>query len=221
MHITIIEDEKILSSNIAKRLSKNWYNVRVINSFNEYMKNRIDNTDLYIIDISLRDWCWFDIIKDLRETRKLLVPIIITSWYTDTDKKIYWLDIWADDYLSKPYSVDELIARIRVNIRRTYKSSLTSIIEYNNINYDTSKKVITISWKIIKLTWNELLLAEYMIFNVWKIVTKTEIINSVWWSFDELKVSDNTITVTVSNLRKKLWNSFNLKTIHNRWYLLE
>jgi len=64
-------------------------------------------------------------------------------------------------------------------------------------------------------------LVEYMLFNIWKIVTKNEIINSVWWKFDELTVTDNTINVTISKIRKKLWNNFKLKTLINRWYLLE
>ena len=60
-----------------------------------------------------------------------------------------------------------------------------------------------------------------MMFNVWKIVKKIDLINSVWWKFDEIDVTDNTINVTISKIRKKLWESFKLKTMINRWYMLE
>jgi len=221
MHITIIEDEKVLSSNIAKKLNKNWYNTDIISSYNDYLLSDNNNTDLYVIDISLRDWSWFDIIKDLRSEKKLLTPIIITSWYSETEKKIYWLDLWADDYLPKPYSVDELIARIRALLRRSFNTSLDSEVIYNDISYSSSDKLIKRNWKIIELTWREMQFVEYMLFNIWKIITKTELINSVWWKFDELEVSDNTINVTISKVRKKIWKNFKLKTIVNRWYLLE
>ena len=221
MHITIIEDEKILSANIAKKLNRWWYNTKVINSYNDFINDELEETDLYIIDISLIDWSWFDIIKNLRWNKKSKTPIIITSWYNDTEKKIYWLDLWADDYLQKPYSVEELTARIRALIRRSYDSQIKSEIFYNEIKYNLSKKLIKKNWVIIDLTGREMQLVEYMLFNIWKIVTKNEIINSVWWKFDELTVTDNTINVTISKIRKKLWNNFKLKTLINRWYLLE
>jgi len=70
MHITIIEDEKILSANIAKKLNRWWYNTKVINSYNDFINDELEETDLYIIDISLIDWSWFDIIKNLRWNKK-------------------------------------------------------------------------------------------------------------------------------------------------------
>lgn len=221
MYITIIEDEKILSANIAKKLNKSWFNTCIINSYQEFVNANQDKPDLYIIDISLIDGSGFDIIKYIRKERKLKTPIIITSWFDNTEKKIYWLDLWADDYLQKPYSIEELIARIRALLRRSFGSHVWSEINYNNISYNLSEKLIRKNWTIIELTWRELQFVEYMLFNIWKIITKSEIINSVWWSYDELSVSDNTINVTTSKVRKKLWDNFKLKTLINRWYLLE
>lgn len=221
MYITIIEDEKILSKNISKKLVKNWFNTKVFNSYNDFINNHSDIADLYIIDISLIDWSWFDIIKFLREKKQSESPIIITSWYSDYEKKIYALDLWADDYLSKPFSSEELIARIRALLRRSYKVSTNSNIKYKNILYNTSTKNITVAWKDINLTAREIQLAEYFLFNVWKHIEKSELINSVWWEQDSSKISDNNINVTISNIRRKLWDSFKLKTIINKWYILE
>lgn len=221
MHITIIEDEKILSNNIAKKLNRNWYNTKVFNSYNEFINENNLDSDLYVIDISLTDWSWFDIIKHIRKNRDNKTPIIITSWYWDIEKKIYWLDIWADDYLAKPYSIEELEARIRALLRRSYENINNSEITYNDLVLNLKEKLIRKKWEVIDLTSKEIQFVEYMMFNVWKIVKKIDLINSVWWKFDEIDVTDNTINVTISKIRKKLWESFKLKTMINRWYMLE
>lgn len=222
MKISIIEDEKILASRTAIKLKRNWFSVEIFNSYNDFQKNYSYNADLYIIDISLWDWSWFDIIKWLRENKKSESPIIITSWYNDDEKKIYWLNIWADDYLAKPYSPDELLARIRALIRRSYKITNSSKnIIYKDINYDISRKELTKNWEIIYLTASELKLVELMILNIWKLVEKNKVISSVWWWYNPIDVSDNTINVTISRVRKKLWKEFKFKTLINKWYILE
>lgn len=220
MNITIIEDEKLLSSNIAKKLNKNWYNTNIIESYESYKNSRHIKSDIYIIDISLRDWSWFDIIEDLRKVKKIKEPIIITSWYDNIDKKIYWLDLWADDYLAKPYDVEELIARIRALLRRSFNID-DNEIKYNNITYNQKNKLVKIDWEEINLRTKEVQLIEYFLFNIWKVITKSELTNSVWWNYGDLEITDNTINVTLSKIRKKLGENFKLKTLINRWYLLE
>lgn len=221
MKITIIEDEKILASRTAIKLKRNWFSVEVFNSLNDFKNNCIYNSDLYIVDISLPDWSGFELIKILRENKKSDSPIIITSGYNDSDNKIYWLNIWADDYLAKPYSPDELIARIRALIRRSYKATNNSIIKYKNIEYNLSNKILIKNWEEINLTANELKLVELLLFNLWKVITKLKLINSVWWEHELKQVSDNTVNVTISRVRKKLWENFNFKTLINKWYILE
>ncbi len=221
MHITIIEDEKVLSSNISKKLIKNWFNTYILNSYKDFKKEPYKKTDLFIIDIWLIDWSWFDIIKLLRNNKDIDTPIIIISWYSDPEKKIYWLDLWADDYLTKPFTSEELIARIRALLRRSYKVSLNSNIAYEDINYNISTSSVYKKWEKLNLTSIELKLIKYFLFNIWKILKKIDIINSVWWANDLINVSDNTINVAISKIRKKLWKEFKLKTIINEWYILE
>jgi len=221
MKITIIEDEKILASKTEIKLKRKWFSAEVFNSFNDFKNNFKYKSDLYLIDISLWDWCWFNLIKWLREEKKISSPIIITSWYNDDQKKIYWLNIWADDYLAKPYSPEILLARIRALIRRSYKIDINSTLKYKDLIYDISNKKISDNWKQIYFTSREIQLVEYILFNIWKLITKEELIISVWWEYDILQVSDNTINVTISKVRKKLWKEFNFKTLINKWYILE
>jgi len=220
MKITIIEDEKILASKTEIKLKRKWFSAEVFNSFNDFKDNFKYTSDLYLIDISLWDWCWFELIKWLREEKKINSPIIITSWYNNDEKKIYWLNIWADDYLAKPYSPEILLARIRALIRRSYKIDINSTLRYKDLIYDITNKKILDNWKQIYFTSREIQLVEYMLFNIWKLITKQELIISVWWEYDILQVSDNTINVTISKVRKKLWESFEFKTIIGKWYIL-
>lgn len=220
MHITIIEDELLLSDQISKRLVKKWYTTKIINSIKEYKDIKNIKSDIFIIDIWLRDWSWFDIIEDLRKVKKINSPIIITSWYDEVDKKVYWLDLWADDYIAKPYSIEELDARIRALLRRAFENPGNKVF-YKSIELDLRDKIIRKSWEIIELTWRESQLVEYFLMNKWKLITKNELVTSVWWKYDELWVTDNNINVTFSKIRRKLGQEFNLKTIFNRWYILE
>lgn len=221
MNISIIEDEKILASRMAKKLEKNLYNTKVYNSIWEFNQNwHLFLTDLYIVDLWLWDWSWFDVIKWLRE-KSSNSPIIIISWYNDSEKKVYWLDIWADDYISKPFSPEELLARIRNLIKRTYNLSYNNTIIYKNIKFDLLWKMVYMWDSLIDLTRKEKQIIELFLLNIWKIITKTRLINYVWWDYDEFNVSDNTINSTISKVRRKLWDEFKLKTKINEWYILE
>lgn len=221
MYITIIEDEKLLADNIAKRLKKQWFNSSIFNSYNDFIKSNFIKPDLFIIDLSLWDWSWFEIIKYIRNKKNTDTPIIITTAYHDLEKKLYWLNLWADDYLTKPYSIEELIARIKVVIRRTYKISNNSKVKYKNFTYDLDKQTIEKNNKEINLSNKEISLVEFLLSNKWKIITKEDIIKTVWWEIDLLNVSDNNIMVVISNIRKKLWKEFELQTIKNKWYILK
>jgi len=221
MYITIIEDEKLLSKNIAKRLKKQWFNSSIYDSYNNFINSEFIKPDLFIIDLSLWDWSWFDIINFIRNRKNLDTPIIITTAYNDLEKKLYGLNLWADDYLTKPYSIEELIARIKVVIRRTYKISNNSKLKYKNFVYNIDKQIIEKNNKEILLANKEISLVEFLLYNKWKIISKEDIIKTVWWEIDLLNVSDNNIMVVISNIRKKLWKDFNLQTIKNKWYILK
>lgn len=221
MHIIIIEDEKILSEKLSKKLFRNWYTTSIFNWYKEFISSYKQKWDLYIIDISLIDWSWFDIITLLRDEKNISSPIIITSWYSDIEKKIYWLELWADDYLEKPFSSDELIARIKSLLRRSYKLVTNSNIKYKNIEYIYNTKYVQVNWVEVDLTAREIQLVEFLMFNIWKLISKSELLNSVWWENDLTKISDNTINVTISKIRKKIWYKFWLRTVKGKWYILK
>lgn len=220
MNICIVEDEELLAEWISKKLQKNWYNVVVYNNLTD-LKNWFNQaSDLYIIDIWLPDWTWFQALDFLRETKKVNSPIIISSGYADIDKKVHGMNLWADDYLVKPFLPEELLVRVKALIRRSYTKSPQTILKYKTFVYDTATKNLK-RWKIdIKLTKKELDLVEYFLYNKWKLISKSNIVSSVWWEYDWFSVSDNTINVTLSRVRRKLWSSFSLVTVVGDWYIL-
>ena len=222
MNISIIDDEKILADKTCKKLEKHWYSVNVFHSCDDFFNKYISNSDLYIIDLGLWDGSWFDIITWLRNEKKSISPIIITSAYADSEKKIYWLDLWADDYMTKPFIPEELLARVKAQLRRNnWAMKNVELLTYENITFETENLIVKVGTKIIPLTSKEIQLIHFFLTHVWKLIPKNKIIYSVWNSSDFSSVSDNTINVTVSKIRKKLWKRFKLKTKVNEWYILE
>lgn len=221
MNISIIDDEKVLTNNISKKLQKNGYSVSAFYSYKDFMHNGDEFSHLYIVDLSLGDGSGFDIISWLRKEKWSSAPIIITSGYGDTENKIYGLDLWADDYLAKPFIPEELLARIRALLRRPLTFISDNIVSYKDISVNRETKLVMLRKKEIHLTRKETLLVELFIVNQGKLLDKDKIIKTIWWGNSAIDVKDNTINVTISKVRKKLGGKFKLKTIINKGYILE
>ena len=221
MHISIIEDDKDLALRLNERFIKDWYFVTLYFSFNNFMRFPNFKSIIFLINLSLYDWSWFEIIRYIREVKKLNTPIIIISSDNNEKTKIDWLDLWADDYLYKSFSFDELLARIRAILRRKNNSSNNSILKYNKFSLNLKSKRLFFLKKHISLTNQETKLVSYFMSNTWVLISKVDIINSVWWDYEATNVTDNTINVTISKIRKKLWKDFKLYTKINEWYILE
>lgn len=219
MKILIVDDEKIFVSQIAKKLTKSWYDVDVLHLVSDLKSLESYNYDLYMLDISLTDGTWFDMITFLRDKKNITSPIMIISWYSHVNQKVKGLDLWADDYLSKPFLPDELEARIRALIRRKSWVTTTSIIKHKTIKFNLATRDVY-RWKtLIEMTKKEKQILEFFLFHKWQLVTKKELIHEVWWcGVDE--ITDNTLNVTISKVRKKLWSDFGMQTKINQWYIL-
>jgi DNA-binding response OmpR family regulator len=112
MYIEIIDDNKELTRHLKKSFIKKWYGAQVYNSREEFLKLSDFTADIFLMDINLWDWNWLDLIEHLRLTRKINAPVIVMSGQTKTGTKTDSFVIWADDFLEKPFTFNDIEERI-------------------------------------------------------------------------------------------------------------
>ncbi len=220
MHITLVDDEKILGWKIKKKLEENNFAVSHFTGYDDFMKHYDTSSDLYIIDISLWDGSGFDIIEWLRKKAECKAPIIIMSGFGESEKIIHGLGIGADDYLVKPFLPEELIARIKALLRRPANIILHQPLIYKDIMFHPETHEVLVSGVPIHLTHKELMLLMLFLSHKGQVVSRAKLISNVWGGNDMDDVSDNTINVTLSKVRKKIGKDFSIKTIYNLGYIL-
>ncbi len=178
-------------------------------------------SQLYIVDLSLTDGTGYDIITWLRNTAGCKAPIMIVSGHSESQKILSGLNMGADDYITKPFMFEELIARARALFRRPLLIEDVRNLEFKSIALTPGSKHISVNWLKVSLTRKEAMVVELFLKEVGKVVNRNTLINQVWWWGRTQEVSDNTINVTLSKIRKKLGSEFSLKTYYNYGYILE
>ena len=201
MKILVIEDERDLNRIITKHLKKNNYSVDScfdgqealdFISYSEY--------DLIITDIMMPNVDGYEFIDKLR-ANKNDTPVIMLTAKDTLEDKIMGLDSGVDDYIVKPFEFDELLARIRVLMRRNYGLA-TNIIQIEEVTLDLAKKQVAKSGEIIDLTGKEYEVLEYLMKNKGSILSRDQILNHVWDY--EYEGASNIVDVIIKNIRKKL-----------------
>jgi DNA-binding response OmpR family regulator len=199
--ILIIEDEKALSESIVSYLKGELYMCETATDYQSALKK----TDLYdydciLLDITLPGGSGLQILKELKNNNKT-DGVLIISAKNSLDDKVAGLTLGADDYLSKPFHLSELSARIAAIIRRKNFEG-NNRIYFNGIMIDTQAKVITIKDKPLELTRKEYELLLYFISNKGRVISKNAIAEHLWG--DELEGNNDFIYTHIKNLRKKL-----------------
>ena len=201
MKILVVEDEKDLNRVITKHLKKNNYSVDSCFDGEQTLDYVLyGEYDLIITDIMMPKIDGYEFIKQLR-VKGNSTPVIMLTAKDSLDDKILGLDSGADDYIVKPFEFDELLARIRVLMRRNYGFA-TNIIQVDDVVLDICKKQVTRSGESIVLTGKEYEVLEYLFKNKTGIISREQILNHVW-DYD-YKGASNIIDVIVKNIRKKL-----------------
>ena len=172
--------------------------------------------DLLILDLGLPGIDGIDILKNLRISRKKL-PVLVISARDKLDQKILGLESGADDYLCKPFELDEVLARVNALLRRSLQDGQT-LIELNNLSFDVSTRTLTKIGKRIELSHRELGLFEYLLMHKNKVMSKDSILEHIA-SFDD-EISLTSIETYISRLRKKLGEDVSLKTVRRLGYIL-
>jgi DNA-binding response OmpR family regulator len=201
MHILLAEDEQQIARALKKGLSQEDYSVDIArNGIEAYEFAKSLDYDLYIIDWMMPIMSGIDFIKKVRAASDV-TPILLLTAKSQTSNKVEGLTAGADDYLTKPFAFDELLARIKALLRRP-KLIIADELLVSGIKLNTSSCTVTINEYSIALTAKEFALLEYLLRNKNRVVTKEQITNHVWDYNSE--ILPNTVEVTIKNLRKKL-----------------
>jgi len=221
--ILIVDDDKSLSFIMGETLKRHGYEVMLAYNEEECYNILEKNTfHLIILDINLPDSTGFDICKDLR--RKSNIPIIFASARSSVTDKIDGLDIGGDFYLSKPYSMNEMLSVVNALIRRCYNNSNEEkIVEFGAVKVNITSRTVTKNDKVVQLSLKEFDLLAYLANNINQAISKDKLISEVWGTFSI--VEQSTLTVHIRWLREKLEddpaNPKYIKTIHKVGYMLE
>ncbi len=203
MRILLVEDEEKLAKALVQGLSKKGFAVDSIMDGDKAMKrialNHMDY-DLVILDLMLPGMDGLSICQKMRETQ-ITTPILILTARDEVDTKVNLLLNGADDYLVKPFSFDELCARITALSRRP-PETLPTVIAFGDVTLDPSKHIVTKAGKDIPLTLKEFVLLEYFIRHPNVVINREELLTHLW-DFNYSSFS-NVVDVHVKNLRKKL-----------------
>ena len=200
--IMIIDDNEQLQNEIGNLLTINGYSVLKPKDFDKIPKMvKDDSPDLVLLDINIPSDDGFKLCTEIRSFSK--VPIIfITSRNTNIDE-LMAITLGGDDYITKPYNTQILLARINALIKRAYPNdSNLDIIEYNGLKLNILSSTIEYKGNSKELTKNEMKILYYLLINKEKIVSRVEIMEYLWDS--SMFVNDNTLTVNITRIRNKI-----------------
>jgi DNA-binding response OmpR family regulator len=206
MWILLVEDEKQLADSLKRGLKEEGYVVEAVHDGEEAeLQGMVNDYDLVVLDWRLPNRDGKQILERWRDEGRSF-PVLMLTALGDLDHKISGLDAGADDYMSKPFSFEELLARIRALGRRSSEITHSVAVSVGPIEIDSRKHKVKVCGTERSLRPKEFILLELLLNEPDTVFSKTQIAERVWGS--AYYVSDNTIEATISTLRQKLGESF-------------
>ena len=211
MRILVVEDEQKVASFIKKGLEEEGYAVDVAADGEEGLALGLARVhDLVILDIRLPKMDGLRVLQALRQDH-VTAPMLLLTVRATIEDKVLGLDAGADDYLTKPFAFQELVARVRALLRRRAEAEPT-VLRIDDLRLDPARRTVTRGGEKIDLTPREFALLDYFMRNPGRVLTRTMIAEHVWdYSFD---TSTNVIDVYVNYLRKKIDSGREPKLLH-------
>lgn len=222
MKILLIEDEYSLADAVAETLKKENFDVKIVTNGVEGEDEALTNVyDLILLDVMLPGKDGFQILKTLRQ-EKIDAPIIMLTAKSEIYDKLNGLENGADDYITKPFHVRELVARVKVVLKRKTNVEDTNILEFNNLKLDLRTGKLSFENNEITINAKELELLEIFLINKNQIVDREFLANKIWGYNSDAEY--NNVEVYVSFLRKKLKlikSNVKIKAVRGLGYKLE
>lgn len=220
MRLLLVEDNETLADALSRSLAKQDYAVDVLKEGDcADQVLAIQSYDLIILDLTLPKLDGLEVLRNLRR-RGSDSPVLILTARTEIKERVAGLDLGADDYLTKPFALEELEARVRAMLRRRGGEAKSAVITHGVVSFDTRSRICRIADQDIDLTPRERSLLEVLIRRCGKVVSKEHIAESIFNFDDEASLSS--IEIYVHRLRKKLSHpQVAIRTVRGLGYLLD
>src|ERR1700680_1672326 len=211
MRILLAEDERKVASFIARTLRENAYAVDIADTGEKALeRGREVNYDVILLDVRLPGISGIEVCRELRH-RGVEAPVMMLTARSLVEQRVEGLDVGADDYLTKPFVLAELLARVRALVRRSFNKG-GGQLHYDDLELDRHRRRATRGKEIIPLTTKEFALLELFLLRADALVTRSEIVEHVWdCHFDS---QTNLVEVYINRLRQKLDQNRSAKLIH-------
>ena len=223
MRILIVEDEESLALRIKNVLESEQYHVEVAFDGEQGLEfSMTEEYDLIILDILLPKLNGIQILKEVRR-EKIITPVLLLTAKNRVEDKVKGLDAGADDYLTKPFAIPELLARVRSLLRRG-SDAKTNVLTIANLEVNTSSHEVKRNGKSFDLTPKEYAILEFLLYNKNRVVSRLSIAEHVWGDNFDLFTMTNFVDVHVKNLRKKIHDNETKKliqTVHGIGYTIK
>jgi len=207
IHILIVDDEEDICEILKFNLESEGFNVDTVTSAEEALQKKLEKYQLFLLDVMMKGMSGYRLADEIRKRRKLESPIFfITAKNTENDK-LTGFSVGADDYITKPFSIKEVVARIKAALKRTdgIHESITEVatIKIGEIELDVEKKCLIVEGAKEDLTPIEFQLMQVLMKSPGRIFGREQLLNQIW---RDVNVTDRTVDVHITRLRKKLGN---------------
>ena len=205
IHVLVVDDEEDICEILKFNLESEGYLVDTVNSSEEALGKRLEKYQLFLLDIMMKGMSGYRLADEIRKRRKMGVPVIfITAKNTENDK-LTGFSVGADDYITKPFSIKEVLARVKAVLRRSGAFEETYVSEgplvISGLELDVEKKRLTVDGEREDLTPIEFQLLYLLMKNPGRIFGREQFLDSIW---SDTNVTDRTVDVHITRLRKKL-----------------
>lgn len=223
MKIFVLEDDSAIGMGLSYSLENEGYTVTLTKTVSDAL-NIIENElfSLYILDLTLPDGSGYDVCKKIKEKGDL--PVIFLTAYDDEVNVVMGFELGADDYISKPFRLKELLVRIKSVLRRYNKDSADGIIKIKELTINTNEAKVYKNGTEIILTAMEYRLLLILLNNRGTVLSRAKLLANIW-DIDSAFVEDNTLTVYIKRLRYKIEediaNPVYIKTVRGLGYVIE
>jgi len=217
MRILVVEDERRVASFICRALRENSYVVDVVSNGERALEAANEGRyDGILLDVRLPGLSGIEVCRELRESR-IDTPVLMLSARSLVEQRVEGLDAGADDYLTKPFAVAELLARVRALVRRR-ASKLGRTLQFDEVELDRHRRTASRGGSGLALTAKEFTLLEFLLMRAPEVASKTEIIEHVWDSHFDTET--NLVEVYINRLRQKMGEPRLIHTVHGVGYRL-